>query len=441
VYPINHSGEFAVDTTSKEIQWEIPNKVLNLARSNIECLVKVENTNLKSSALTNCGAPIDRISLFSREGVYLADVPNFQQYSRALTPYISKSSDSEQNDAIPAIFGTNNDNALDTRLNKSSVPFNSAGSASRRVSSGGNALIFEDELYKPRPAIDNYITVGAAAGFTGYRVRLPLSEIHNTLLSVDRVMYFGQSIMLRVHFAPLKGWGFSYDTGSDANLAGVANLTSVTVSDIKLNLSVETSPDVIEGLVARVQSQGLQVMTPYPYGYLHTSNVGTNLSIQQRINAGHGQRLTHVVIGQFDSGVRKDTSALLDLDNQDETTSATTKVKRFQTSIDNNNLTEYVVDCEKGEDYEIMKPLLKGSTVCTSDDFRQNRIHVDSWRAGAMSSWKERDASEVDGLSLESERIYNYNVEEQASASYRVFSWFVTQRTLTIQPNGQLVMA
>lgn len=440
VYPLNPpQSPFNMSTVAQEVQFELPNKVYNLARSNLEFKINVASAGAgRSNALHLSGVPIDRISLFSREGVYLCDMPNFQQLSKAVTPYLTCRENSKNCDGWN---GTD-----DVSNNTSSFSYNSItdGAGVATISSGGKSISNDDSF----ASMDKLAIAGDASSI---RVRLPLKEIHHSLMSCDRVMYFGQSLILRVHLASAKGFGFSFDTVNiaDLSLANLGPIGTVTISELKVNLAVETSPDIIEGLVARVQSAGLQVMTPYTYGFLYTTGRGQqNVSVQQRLNAGHGQRLLYAISSHFDNNANVATSSYLDNSNIDES-GVITKVKRYQTSMDNNNLTEYVVDTSKGEDFELHKPSLMGSTVKDTRDYQETRVHLDSWRGGKTCSWRERDGTEVDGLSLESERIHNMNVEEQVTndpalggdLSYRVYSWFVCQRTLTIQPNGQIVIA
>jgi hypothetical protein len=429
--------------TASEVQFELPNKVYNLARSNLEFKVSVPPAGPdRSNALYLMGAPLDKVSVFSREGVYLVDSPNFQQFSKTVTPSLTCREIAKNQDTWDGTSSSKND--------KTSFSYNALSDEGglARITSGGKAIVNENTS----SSMDTVAVSDNAP--SSIRVRLNLKEIHHSLLSCDRVMYFGQSLILRVHFAAKKGFGFSFVTNEKddltlpaADVAGIAG--DVTISDLKLNLAVETSPDIIEGLVARVQSAGLQVMVPYVYGFLYTTPRGSaNVNQQIRVNAGHGQRLTHVISSHFDNNSNVLTSSYLDNSNSDAD-GASSKVLRYQTSIDNNNLQEYVIDTRKGEDYELLKPTLIGSTVKDVDDFESNRCHMDSWRAGKSCSWRERDCSEVDGTSLESERIWNINVEDQVAndgdiggdLSYRLYTWMVTQRTLTIQPNGQIVMA
>ena len=442
VYPLNPPAQpFNMSSTTQEVQFELPNKVYNLSRSNVEFKISVPAAGAaRSNALYLQGPPLDRVSVHTREGVYLCDIPNFQQFSKSVTPSLTCREVAKNQDSWDGTDGAKN--------NKLSFSYNALSDESglASITSGGKAIVNENTS----SSMDSVAVADNIA--SSVRVRLNLKEIHHSLLSCDRVMYFGQSLIFRVHFASKRGFGFSYDTAQQANLSA-ANLAEIagdiTVSELKMNLAVETSPDIIEGLVARVQSAGLQVMVPYSYGYLYTTPRGSaNVNQQIRVNAGHGQRLTHVVTSHFDNNNKVSTSAYLDNANL-SATGAVTKVKRYQTSMDNNNLQEYVIDTSKGEDSELHKAVLIGSTVKDTEDYASNRVHIDSWRAGKSCSWRERDGTEVDGTSLESERIWNINVEDQVATdielggdlSYRMHTWLICQRTLTIQPNGQIVMA
>jgi hypothetical protein len=436
VLPISGTGDITLQTGStQEVTFELPNKVYNLARSTLDFNMNVAATASHVNSINSLGVQaIDRISLYTREGVYLADMPNFAQFSRVVTPLVTKHDDFMDNE--PARGAVTE--AAAKLADKGASIFKcdavrgaaAAGVSDRqgqRVAAGGAALESNSESY----VSPQYFVTSGTNGILNINYSIPLSEVHHSLMSIDRVMYFGQSLLLRVHFAPTDRMGFNAD---DHALTNAAALTStVTISEAKVYLAVETNPMVVQGLVKRVQSQGLQVMVPYVYSYQYTSPANVDTSVQQRLNAGHGQRLLnsyHALFHLTNSG-----TTAMDINNV-----GNAKLVSFQTSLDNNNLQEFVPLCANNEDYQLIKPLLKGSVVSSSDCYRHNRVWIDSWRAGPCASWKERDGTEIDGLELTSERIWQI-AQTGSGAAFRQYSWFVTQRTINVSSNGQILIA
>lgn len=117
------------------------------------------------------------------------------------------------------------------------------------------------------------------------------------------------------------------------------------------------------------------------------------------------------------------------------------KVASFQSSLDNVNLQEFRPACNNGEDYVLLKPILEGSVIQSGDVYKYNKIWCDTWRSGRMCDYADMDSKMImDGLSLDSERIYNMELTT-ASAAYRQYTFFVTQRELTVSPDGLLSLS
>jgi hypothetical protein len=436
VLPISGTSDITLSTGStQELTFELPNKVYNLARSSLDFNLNAPLTTSKANCLHSLGqSAIDRISIFTREGVFLTDMVNFAQFSRVVTPLVTKHDDFMDNDSsrgaaseAAAKLADKGHNAFKCDAVRGAAAAGVSDRQGQRLAAGGAALESNSESY----VSPQYFVTSAVGGALNVNYSIPLSEIHHSLCSVDRVMYFGQSLMLRVHFAPTDRMGFSADDFALTTPGALAS--AIVVSEVKVYLAVETNPVVVQGLVNRVQSQGLQVMVPYVYGYQYTSPANVDTSVQQRLNAGHGQRLLNSYHADFHLTNSGTTS--MDISNV-----GNAKVVSFQTQLDNNNLQEYVPLCANNEDYDIVKPMLKGSMISSSDQYRYNRCWIDSWRKGPCASWKARDGTEMDGLELTSERIWQISTTG-SGAAFRQHSWFVVQRTLTISPNGQITIA
>lgn len=457
VLPLSGTGDVSLTSSPQEIQFELPNKVYNLSKSLLEFNLNVPLTVTKVTNLWSLGqSMIDRMSIYTREGVYLCDLTSFAQFSRAVTPYVTKLEDMLDNDNSARGSATK---AAAQYLGKSSNNFRSdqvagtapSGLASKNGDRIGASSSEADPPVEVAPAYEsnsvsytshNAFITSADGGAINVEYSIPMSEFHHSIASVNRVMYFGQSLILRVHLNSLARIGWTSDAYDVAN---AADISAATVSGLRVLLAVETNPVVVQGLVNRVQSSGLQVIVPYVYSYLYNSPAGSSSAVQQRVNAGFGQRLLNIYHTMFN---RLDKSATsMDVSNGH---AKNAKLVSYQTSLDNNNLQEYLVECDKNQDYQLLKPILKGSCIQNLDDYRHSRVTIDSWRKGPSSEWKDRDATELDGLPLESERIWAINqntVNEGAGAGnfrqaqYRQYSFFVVQRTLTIAPNGQIVVS
>lgn len=431
VLPLGEASATLATGSTTEFQIEIPNKVYNLSKSTIDFKMSIAATDGDFSKVHKLGAlnMFDRISLYTREGVYLTDVVNAADYSRIVTPYVTKMSDFLTNEK--SLGGTSEAlaSAGDKGFNnfRSNVPVTTAtpvsalGANGTRISSAGASE--EPDVGSTEPT---YFVGAADNTAVHFNYSIPLSEIHHTLMSVNRDMYFGQSLILRVHFAGVDKFAW-HTTTAEPNATPASIVGAVKVSNVRLYLAVETNPVIIQGLVQRVQSQGLQMVMPYVYSYLYSSSSGTSSSVSQRLNAGHGQRLLNVYHALHNTS--KDHNLAQDISNIDNA-----KLVSFQSNLDNQNLQEFVPLCAENEDYVLMKPILENSVIQSSNVFKANRCWIDSWRKGRSCDWKENDTV-IDGLPLDSERIWNIE-QTTAEVALRQYTFFVVQRTLNIDPSG-----
>ena len=439
VLPLNGVSGLPLQTGStSEVLFELPNKAYNLAHSSLDFKVQVPAPAAgKANCLHSVGlTAIDRISLYTREGAYLVDMVNCAEYTRAMNPYETKMSEFLDNDSSVGGNSIASASQSDKGFNnfrcdgRASDVVTPNGSCALRVQTGGanyegNDINFTSPQSLAVGAIDDELTVSYS---------VPLRAVQNSLLSVDRVMYFGQSLLLRVHFNASDRIGFEA-TGLPA-IGAIAAPTALTgavaLSDIRVYLSVETNPTVIQGLVNRVQSQGLQVITPYVYSYRFNSGATSSVSISQRLNAGHGQRLLHAVYAPFNNVASGVTA-------YDMANTGASKVVSFQSMMDNNLLQEFVPRALELEDYEMSRKMLPGCLVQNAKEFQWNYTHVDSFRKGPSCDWRESDTT-IDGLDLTSERIWNIDVTTAGNA-LRNFTWFCVQRTLNINANGIITIS
>ena len=425
-------------TNIQESIIDLPNKVFNLSKSMLNFNLQVsQNEDGKHTCLHNVGLTmIDRVSLMTRDGAVLFDIPNFNSYSRAITPLVTPlekylTHDTSLGSNTRALAGLSDKGMNFHRSNTvsddpASLNVNTAYPIGQRLNEAGlfvnGALDYTDYQYI------KVVGDGAGLGAFNCDYNIPLSQFHHTIASVNRDLYFGQALQLRIYWAPLNKMGMSMD---DNILTNPAVLTIGKVDEIRMLLAVENDPNVVDSLVQRVRSQGLEMNVPYVYGFQYSTPAGVQSTIQQRINSGHGHSLLnvyHVVYNTLSTN-----QFAYDIENV-----SAKKVKSFQTQIDNQNLTEIIVNCEKLEDYQLMQDLIHGSTIQSSKQYQANRVHVDSFRAGRCKDWKDMD-SDIDGLSLEAERLWSIQQNTENKA-FRQYTWMVVQRLMRIDPSGQVTM-
>jgi len=440
VLPLGNSTATLAASSTTEVQFEIPNKVYNLSKSTLDFEMQLAESATGSAInrIHNNGLVMfDRVSLYDRSGVYLMDLTNCNSFSNCVNQYVTPldkmlSNDSSRGGATQALARAN-DMGFNNFRNNVAVPTATPGVANAangtRVGPNGEALINNLGSTEICYFSQGVARDGTAAGQINVNFSIPLSELHHSICSLDRDLYFGQSLILRVHFAAVSRLGWVSTSATDLN-TGIAVLDgAVTLSNMQMNLAVEVSPPIVESIQNKVRGSGLELTIPYVYSYLFSSASGTSSNVQYRFNSGHGMRLLNVYHCVMNTGATS--NVIYDKSNQ-----ADDKIVSYQTSLDNVPLQESRPVCSEGDDYMLHKHLLEKSCIQNLNIYRFNKVHIDSWRQGPCASWKENDGVE-DGLSLDNERIWNAEFTT-ASAAYRHFTFACIQRKLKINNNGSI---
>lgn len=434
-------------TSQTEILWDLPNRVMNLSRSYLEfdLDIPLPDTVNDHNEIFTLGAPLERFSLYTRSGQYLVDLTNCKTYLRAITPYVSSQSRVASNDKCQSSAteaeaktdgGRGQFNCMSRNLR--STPADANGRNAQRYDSdaAGTAISAEIDYTE-----NQYFTRGetrvTTEGAVYMRFAVPLSEFHHTLCSVDKDLYFGQSLVLRASVSPLSRIGRATDGTSDARSLSVGT-NHLHLKNIRLNLAVETNSAIANGVRNKVMTEGLVQLTPYVYTNLFSGGASQDtISHQARYNSGHGHSLLNVYCATMNSETER--ARGLDMYNK-VVAGVAQKVQSYQASVDNNLLSEYRPDCASGENYILQKEIMEGSMIQNQEVFRYNEVEIFSWRSGKSKDWKATDEV-IDGLDLSAERILNVDKSVNQNANgYRNFLWAIIQRRVSIMPNGDVMI-
>lgn len=427
IVPQNGQSVTMLASSSANSTFELPNSVYSLGKSVIDFEVEIPVLTA-ACFLHHVGqSMIGQATLQSQAGANLAHIPNCFEYTRAIVLPTTRMEDFLERDSnigaatdVATDRGANtfrSDNlkaALGTSL--ANVP-----NSNRILNNGTNAA---GSVNYTGPC---YYSAGTAATKRFLKFSVPLSEFKHTMLADKRNLYANSNLRLRIDWSPVQNIGW------EAALAAPATDTDLTVSvsltNVRLRLAVETDPKAIDKLQAAVHSGGITRMVPYVWDNFLAISASTNQSVQYRINSSMGDSLLQVYHAFFHT----DTTGML-VDNMDNIGNA--KVVDFMTSLNSRNLFENRLLSLDNEDYLQMKDLLKGSVIQSSDEYRYNRVFVDSFRQGKCVDWADKEHIE-DGIPLDTDQIWAINATT-ANAAHRLFTWIVTQRALMITPDGRV---
>jgi hypothetical protein len=384
-------------TASQTSIFEIPVVGMNLAKSFITFDQKIPENDTKAhyAHAWRHTPPWQRVELYTRSGVYLMDVTNFNHVYQAFGQRTMPISDFQ---------GSNSGVIIKTGTNDLTVKRFSSGSATADPATG--------------------------SGSVSQSWRIPGRELYNTVLSLDKTIITGEVLNLRVTWLPAQGHGFwSTDALGVTAPRDIDNLSSVTISNIAMYLAQEMNPSVLNELSQVVSTSGMSILIPYIHAY-KTNLQGTSNAVSLRFSRGHGISLERVytltTTGAEGAATRYDSVIA-------------TNFTSFYSLLDSKRLQEFDVNVAS-RDFVWMKDAEnKGRVVSLqlSNDIN-NFAFSDSWCGNDLECSIHQHIS---GLSLDQEKKYDvYFTRPLGVLNYNYYSVAVCQRQLLCGPSGVQVV-
>lgn len=494
IYQQTGSQTVTVSTAGNaESVFEIPVQAMNLSKSVLSFTLTpaaAGGANTYNYTFMDCAAPISQIQLYTQGGTYIVDINKANDYTKVVWKPETKLQDFLDMPNHDAGDGwgqylqkcnANNQGNLSTASRYYRVTTDSAGAASAGGNDGSygqyqitatNAGDVSDEIALAINAVGNsvktlvtqpsvaarrhtdatlpfqgtggvyvnvaykeakYLAVGAVNDPTPViNVKLPLGMFYNSLLALDKDMYFGEVLYLRVVWAASTKVLFR---AVNANgLAGPATAAAAynnnyDLTNLQLFLCLEKNQLIVNSLIQKVMSGGMNLLVPY----VHTSQISfTGAGVQsqvasKRYNRGHGQRLLKIYHAIFDN--TEATNVAFDHSSMAGNRACDT----FHTTLDNVRQQEYEITVANDEDYMQLKDRLKGSAILNSDIYHYNWFWLDSWDHGC-----DNNENVACGLDLTSEHTWNFETAD-AQGPQRHVTFAITQRTLSITPQGMSI--
>lgn len=395
---------------------ELPVIPMNLGKSfiNFTQTLPAEAAFVNAFRDTPC---ISRVELYTRGGQYLMDVTNFNHIYQAFGQRTKQIEDFHgSDDAIlvkrqPLVAsGTVADAA---GANPTAAEFDAAVLAVNNTS----AQFAVDPM-----DIKKFATSTAAADLT-VNWRIECSELYNTILSLDKSIYLGEVLNLRISFAGTQSHGFrSTATALDGTVTNPDVLTHApTITNLNFYLAQEMNPMVVNDLVETVNSQGMEMLIPYTHSY-KTIQTGTSHAVSLRLSNGHGVSLERIYTIPVDGAEEKNTRFLADADN----------LVNFYTILDSKRLQQFDVLGGTTRDYLwLRKDESKDRVVSIKQsNSAQNFAWSDSW-CRELECAKHQLAG---GLDLSVERKYDFYANGAANTNY--YQAAVCQKVMRIGAGG-----
>ena len=431
---IQQTGGQTIATTAaggQESIFEIPAKVLNLSKSELKFTLNIPEVNTKFAyALCNVLPWWQQIQVYTRGGLMLCDLVNANNYTNLVVPVETKIDEFityDQGD-----YGTA---AARTGMDGYSPGFRPAGpyASNRRPDSATVATNGQNEMLYTFVGVAGNGGGGGGNGQLTNKFSIPLSLFKNTILDLDKDLYFGgEVVLMRFVWAPFTRFYFTADSATDPTSTPVAAANAVAISDLALYIALQQNQDIQQDVMDKCKSrEGLSLLVPYVHQNKINLGVSTSQSISLRYNRAHGLTLKKIFHGVYHNTETGPTSF------QHKNVLGAT-VPSYYTMLDNNRRQQFNVDCTNGEDYLLVKNKLKGSMLITYDVFGYNWVIIEDFsdmRPQSELPMKPDESNLITGVSLDTERKIDIYLTT-ASAAYNHYSFAVTEKILVVSANG-----
>ena len=255
----------------------------------------------------------------------------------------------------------------------------------------------------------------------------PLSIFKNTILELDRDIYFPETVYLKIVWENANR--VYWTNNSLVTLNGAVAGTSYSYSNLSLYAAIEKNPVIVNDLMNKSQAGQLKYLVPYVQSDLINVPAGTNQSVMTRYNRGHGRRLMKIYWAPY-------ANVQTLLASYDHNNQAQAKVVHFFTTINNVRTNQFDYYCANYDDYLIRRGYLAGSAILSSIDYYTNYTWIENFCNNQSKLDKPLSPPEqnyIDGLDLTVEQIYNIKATT-ANININHYVFAVGQKELSIAP-------
>lgn len=424
----------ATTTGGAESIFTIPTSVVNLSRSYISFTVTAPASAVGKIAwfFTNVASFWRQVQVYPDGGPYLCDLNYADNYTNIVWPQSSK-----MEEFLNYELYTTQDTAAEG-LTKSGPgrilrPSNTLASDNYRHdgATGATSNYTEMQYFANRQN---------AATITSFMVRLPLSAFKNTILELDKDLYFGRNLKLRFVWNAGTKIAFTSTDASNPTTGTAALAVDIAITNLQLYLAKESNVTISKQIIDIFNKEGMEVLTPYVWG--SKLNVGTSESqtINARFSQPHGLRLKKIIYSAYNNTETSSTSYDHTNGSADLVTSGA-KISSFYTTLDGNRLQDFNVNCAQFEDWLLMQNKLRGSLIQNARVYNYNWFWEDdfSFEASQVKDPSLDQNNIVSGLDLSQERAWSI-IETTQNAAYNHYVFGITERLIKLHKDGIVIV-
>lgn len=460
--------------------FEIPAKCVNFNRSFLKFQINVPGNNTAGNykrLFMDCMPTIRQIQLYTRGNVYLCDLQGANNYTKVIWNAETNINDfleyPTQSYGVAAVGNANNNpgfvdaNGVSVgegslfersddvkKYRAAQAAYTNDGKTAELVATSSDGKAVTGQLSLIIPAADeqgvrsqrlptgpsniNYTepqyvmrsTVGAGAGqnLMNVNINLPLGMYKNTILAVDKDLYFNNEVLLlRIVWESSPRVDYINTSAANAEDGKAVETAEVDISNLLLYLAVEQNQQIINSLTEKIKT-GFNVMVPFVWTYVNALPVAATLqSVSIRLNRGHGLKLLKIYHALFSTAA--DANLVYDHSNINGV-----KASSYYSLLNNNRIQQFDLSTTDLQDYNYLQDYLKDSVLQTPNIYQYNWFHCDNWTNLPAVESDKLDNYDT-GVDLEIERKWDIYLTT-ANAVFNHNTFAIVQRMLSISPSG-----
>lgn len=433
---------------AQEIIFQLPVKVLNLSESILSFTMKPAGNaaGIHFAHLTPLSL-IRQIQLYTQSGVYLADVQYVNKYLNVVyypetkfddfvkNPVINRSSQNDygiftfpnasQTGGVPtaeppvAIINTTRNYLQRGCINAAGVLQEIGGVDSEQNTVSGKERMYYDAQTQ--------------AGLN-VNIQFPMKYLYNTIFDMNKDLYFGEVLQLRIVFDGRDSGYFDATTAASVQTGYAVEPQDINVTNISFFCAIEQDLNIANQIINKVNTSGLTVPIPYIYSY-KTNLSSTSQSLSLRFNRAHGKKLRriyHAPSHNTETGIYA---------YMRDNIAGSKGVKNFYTLLNNDRLQEFNVDCTLAQDYMLLKHKLNNSCFINVDTYQYVWFWVDDFTSEeSLCEKQSRDIMLSSGIDLSSEQKWDIYMTTNNARALNHYNFAITEKELRIVP-GQIIVS
>lgn len=415
--------------------FEIPANVFNLSKSYITftATIGASGGGIYNAIYRDVCSWFRQIQIYTRNSVMLMDLNELANYTKMvwksdvnMLEFLELDTDVVGVDQ-PSTSGAS---AMLQRSNDTGAL--GAGTSMRPTITGGTIAQSASSIAYTE---NRYLTFGTVAVASVINVSIPLRLFKNTICALDKDIYLGEVIQMRVVWNSIGKVYFTATNNAGVGTGAISAVQPIAISQLTLYVATEVNPIITADLQKKVSDGGFQVLVPYIYP-TKTALTGSTVNTTLRFSRANGKNLQKIYYGVF----RADETANYAYDNNNVPAAGVNpKINYYYTALNGRRLQNYNMQCNAWDDYKLLQEKLKESITQNSNIYNYNQFWVEDFcNSGDLT--KENHNLDC-GLDLSIEQKWDIFTTIAAAAVtantvFNHYSYAVTQRVLSVVPSG-----